>query len=143
MSTLGMEALKRKRSAQAANITHVLNKCITSLTDDPSELDLGQLEHQIAAVKAADATHREIHQTVSDDFADKVNFDDEASVLEHHEDAVERVLSLLNRLIAIYSVHSTATELHQRLATLEKKMEDSPDKIYPSLVKTKNSYFTR
>ena len=136
MSTLGMEALKRKRSAQAGNITRVLNKCITSLTDDLSELDLGlgHLEHQMAAIKTADATYREIHQTISDDFADKVNFDDEASVLEHHEDAVERILSLLNRLIAIYNVHSTATELHQRLATLEKKMEDSPDKIYPSLV---------
>ena len=112
MSISGMEALKRKRSAQGGNITQVLNKCITSLTDDPSELDLGQLEHQIADVKTADATYREIHLTISDDFADKVNFDDEASVLEHNEDAVEGVLSLLNRLIAIYNVHSTATELH-------------------------------
>ena len=130
MSTLGMEALKRKRSAQAGNITRVLNKCVTSLTDDPSELDLGQLEHQIAAVKTADATCREIHQTISDDFADKVNFDGEASVLEHHEDAVERELSLLNRLIAIYNFHSTAT----KLATIDKKMEYSLDKINPSLV---------
>ncbi len=134
LSFLDMDVLKRKRSAQGGAITRILNKCQNALSQDPSELDPSQLDHQIDAIKSSDLSYRAIHQTIADKHEDIIDFDEEAEILAKHDESVEQAISLTQRLIAIHTVHSTAMELHHRVDTMERKQRDSPDKIYSTLI---------
>ena len=45
--------------------------------EDPEKLDITQLEHQIESVKASDAAYMIVHDTVSEEYANAINPDEE------------------------------------------------------------------
>ena len=61
--------------------------------EDPEKLDITQLEHQIESVKASDAAYMIVHDTVSEEYANAINPDEEQDILEQHEEAVDKALS--------------------------------------------------
>ena len=67
-----METLKCKWSALAGEVTPIFNKCQKALKDDPANLDLGQLEHQVKSIKSSDASYRKIDEEITDDFAEVI-----------------------------------------------------------------------
>ena len=130
-----MEALKRKRSALAGTVTRIFNKFQKALEEDPDTFDIGQLEHQVDSINSSDSSYRKVHEEISDDYSDKVDLNEEQSILEQHEESVDRTSSLTKRLIALHTVHSTSMELQQRVDDLEHKLEESPHKSFQQAIK--------
>ena len=73
-----MDLLKRKRSALAGSITRIFNK-----------------------LKGSDAAYLKVHDTILEEYADAINPDEEQDILEQHEEAVDKTLSLISRLISL------------------------------------------
>ena len=130
-----MEALKRKRSALAGAVTRIFNKFQKALTEDPDTLDIGQLEHQIDSIKISDASYCKVHEEISDSYIDEINAEEELFILEQHEEAMCKTLSLIIRLIDVHTVYSVSMELQQRVEDLERKQEDSPHKSFEQAIK--------
>ena len=102
------------------------------LDEDPEELDITQLEHQIDSVKGSDAAYLTIHDTISEEYANAINPDEEQNILEQHEEEVDKALSLISRLIALRTVHTDAADLQER--HLDHKMESNPHKAYDQAI---------
>ena len=90
-----MEVLKKRRSALAGEIIRIWNKYQKCLTEDPDILDLGQLGHQLDSIRNSDASYRKVHLDIANSNNAELNPDEEQSILDQHEDAVEQTLSLI------------------------------------------------
>ena len=107
---------------------------VKALDDDPETLDISQMEHQRESVKGSDASYLKVHDEISELYPDKVNEEEEAFILKQHEDAVNKTLSLIIRLIDIRTLHMKATNLDLQLEDLETTSEATPCKNYSGAV---------
>ncbi len=130
-----MELLKRKRGGFTGAITRVFNKGTLTQEEDYSSLNLGQLERQVESIRSAgDASYRKLHDELLETLANDVNYDEESDNLEQHEESVEKALSVVHQLIAVFKVHSNSIQILAKLDSLERQMKDQPEKSFQSVI---------
>ena len=114
-----MEALKCKCSALAGAVPRIFNRHHRSLDDDPETLDVEHLERQIESVKNSDTSYLAVHEDIAELHTEDSVQDEELDILEQHEEAVSKTLSLLNWLISIKMLHLASTDLEAQITNLE------------------------
>ena len=102
-----MEQLKRKRAAQGGIITCIYHKLQRLQNEDPADLDVDQLEHQIETLKTADQAYLWAHMAIEEQFPDQVSTEEELETLEHHDQALYKAIALARYLISIQMVDSS------------------------------------
>ncbi len=84
--------------------------------------------------RSADASYRKLHDELLETFANDVNYDEESDNLEQHEESVEKALSVVHQLIAVFKVHSNSIQILAKLDSLERQMNDQPEKSFQSVI---------
>ena len=122
--------MKRKRAALTGAVTRIHNRHKDYLRDDPSTLDETSLKRQLESVKLSDASYIQVHERLSETFPEDINEEEEMAAREQHDNSVSQVISILEQMLTLRTLHRNATELNRRLKELESEMTDNPDQSY-------------
>ena len=106
-----MDQLKRKRAAQAGTITRIFHRLQRLQDEEPSELDIRQLQHHISSLRTADIAYFSIQCSIEELHSDNVDYSEETESLDQHNEALIKAIALAERLIALRQLHTMATDL--------------------------------